>query len=126
MQQNVRLLPGTLHLRYLSLKLKWIHGFSYPDFEDIPSFLFARLGKLNRSCNTVTKTQTFLTIVGVAAVLQFGPRLLLSPKKFVHIYLMRFRVENRGFILKISTKYNADYAFLVFFSSSFSHFSTLH
>lgn len=108
----------------MSLKLKWIHGFSHPDFEDIPSFFFARLGKVNRSCATVTKTQTFLTIAGVAGVLLFDPRLFLSPKKFVHIYLMRFRVENFDFILKISTKCIAEYVFLVFLFFLFTLFHT--
>lgn len=79
--ETEKLLPGTLPLRNLSLKLKWIDRFSQPDFENIPSVLFARLPKLNQSFHTVTKTQTLLTLVGVAAALLIGPRLLLSPKK---------------------------------------------
>lgn len=42
---------------------------------------FASLKKLNQSCNTVTQSQTFLTLVRVAVALLFGHRLLLSPKK---------------------------------------------
>jgi len=69
------LLPETLHLRNMSLKLKWIDRFSLPDFEDIPSVLFARPRKLNQNCSDKGSDISHLS------KLLFGPRLLLSSKK---------------------------------------------